>query len=452
MTDNEEKADLENAETETETRIRLLPAPPNIDDDEGFKNHDLFKLQEFGETLGNLFMGVQDLSVVLLDDDWGRGKTTFVKQWAGLMRNKGCKVIYFDAFERDLLNDPFTALTSAISRHKEIETNKGKLSSTAIALVESLATNAVTLYSGGLVTKTELSSIESAFTGDEESEVKKVQAFKDCLTEIAGDGELIIIVDELDRCRPDFALGLLETIKHFFEADKVGFLLVAGQEQLASMVTKAYGYDGELATKYLDKFCQLRVSLPHRKDIGNNHKKIFLEHLITTMNLKPIYKEGVIEKLVFISEKNQLSLRDIERILSNYVVVTVSRNLIELYNSSVLVFCILKHIAPSVYEKIRMSEKVTWSEIATCLNLDKNLGTVGEWYLGYDSFLTILLRGCFEEDEIIQNITTEDFLEQCSVDRIYTGGGGGFVSRDEFIRVNVDLIESVGEFKPLVVA
>ncbi|SIN72576.1 KAP family P-loop NTPase fold protein [Halodesulfovibrio marinisediminis] len=84
---------------------------------------------------------------------------------------------------------------------------------------------------------------------------------------------LIFVIDELDRCKPTFALELLEKIKHFFSVPNVHFLLVTNLDQLSKVVKCEYGSEIDGAT-YLQKFYDVVFSLPN----GNQaYQKEFYE-------------------------------------------------------------------------------------------------------------------------------------------------------------------------------
>ncbi len=76
-----------------------------------------------------------------------------------------------------------------------------------------------------------------------------------------GDDYLIVIIDDLDRCRPDFALKVLELLKHVFHAERVCFLLVSDMGKLCSVIRHTYGHDFD-PDAYLMKFYDLRISFP----------------------------------------------------------------------------------------------------------------------------------------------------------------------------------------------
>ena len=70
-----------------------------------------------------------------------------------------------------------------------------------------------------------------------------------------------IIVDELDRCRPSYAIKFLEEIKHLFGVPGVVFILGLNSEQLGNAVSGIYGdrFNGEA---YLKRFIDRKILLP----------------------------------------------------------------------------------------------------------------------------------------------------------------------------------------------
>ncbi len=77
----------------------------------------------------------------------------------------------------------------------------------------------------------------------------------------AKNGPFWIFIDELDRCRPDYAITLLEGIKHLFNARGVIFVISTNLEQLSKAVGAVYGtnFDGH---QYLKRFFNLEYTLP----------------------------------------------------------------------------------------------------------------------------------------------------------------------------------------------
>ena len=94
---------------------------------------------------------------------------------------------------------------------------------------------------------------------------------------------LIFIIDELDRCKPSFALSVLECMKHVFSANGVCFVLVTNLVELTAMVKHTYGL--EHPERYLEKFYHLRVDIESLLSLSRIERRgRYLEHLTGTMN------------------------------------------------------------------------------------------------------------------------------------------------------------------------
>ena len=73
--------------------------------------------------------------------------------------------------------------------------------------------------------------------------------------------QLIVFVDEVDRCRPTFAVELLERIKHLFNVPNAIFVLSLDKQQLAVSLSAIYG-SGINSEEYLRRFIDLEYALP----------------------------------------------------------------------------------------------------------------------------------------------------------------------------------------------
>ena len=95
--------------------MKLFPPAIEIGDHDGFiKENDIFGRSMVGKGLTNIICRVTDPLVIAIDNEWGTGKTTFLKMWAGELRKLGIPVVYFDAFQHDYVEDAFTAIASEI--------------------------------------------------------------------------------------------------------------------------------------------------------------------------------------------------------------------------------------------------------------------------------------------------------------------------------------------------
>ena len=104
---------------------------------------------------------------------------------------------------------------------------------------------------------------------NEYQEAKKaVREFKEALLELSNqlsesipNHPLVFAIDELDRCRPSYAVELLEVAKHLFSVNNVVFVLVINQLELAQSVKALYGQTCD-AEGYLQRFFDLDFRLP----------------------------------------------------------------------------------------------------------------------------------------------------------------------------------------------
>jgi hypothetical protein len=154
---------------------------------------------------------------------------------------------------------------------------------------------------------------------------KAMEQFRDALRQLTGAGEggrLIFVVDELDRCRPDYALSMLEVIKHFFDVPNVHFVLGVNMEALGHIVRARYGA-GVKANDYLKRFISLTMELPEYTDPGESRRAevAYFEKLSAVMGLSPKIQERMKEQLDLVLDVREVSLRDIEKLMTRLAVL-----------------------------------------------------------------------------------------------------------------------------------
>lgn len=232
---------------------------------------------------------------IAIDARWGNGKTFFVKQSKmvldafnpniaeldeeekesvkekfnsfvdsvsgnSILKPQVC--VYYDAWANDNDSDPILSLTNEIIYSKAIEYSFGK--EYDLKDILKFASPIVKYFTG--------------FQGDEL--IKLLDKPKDVLDEIKEQknihnriadffnsllpekGErLIIFIDELDRCKPSYAVKLLERIKHFFSNERITFVFSINIEELQHTIKRYYGNEFD-ACRYLDRFFDFRIELP----------------------------------------------------------------------------------------------------------------------------------------------------------------------------------------------
>ena len=398
--------------------MRLTPPEPeNLE--KGFTaENDLFVYRLFAERLTNLVQNIEEPLVIALDGPWGSGKSVFVKQWAGLLRGRGAHVIQFDAFGNDHFEDAFLALSAEIYAAAK-QTLGGEASPTsrffqaaqrgATALLPILGQVAIRAATAGAMNSEDIEKVGGAAVkafGDEAAKVvgerlrqasderAGLEEFRNVLSELADklasnkaeerqnnkvDEEqteekpfpLIFIIDELDRCRPPFALSIIERVKHMFSVPGVCFVFVTHLPQLEQIVQGAYGIDADQAHTYLEKFYHLRVVLPETK-LNGGQRANYVSHLWYTLGITfPDDRDSQTTKgfLTALAETQALSLRQLERVMTNLVLVSASVGPRAVFISQLVVgLCVMRQINPALYEKAR-KKKLTWPQAQTWLEL-----------------------------------------------------------------------------------
>lgn len=366
--------------------MKLTIPELTIDEKEGFEKQDLFKRKEFGERLACLIENSDDNLVLALDGQWGEGKSTFIKMWQGHVehqRKNKLKTIYFDAFANDYQKDPFLALASEIYElfTDEEQAKKDAFMEKAGGAMKALARGAIKIgvraATSGLIDGSVLDSVEKETADLVSGQVDKViadrfesaakdklaiKAFRKYLEELAseigGDKPLIFIIDELDRCRPDFALELLEQIKHLFSVQGITFLLVLNRGQLENSIKARYGADIE-ASVYLQKFIKLWVTIPRKFDRSNIDAEAFIKHAFQKIHIDgdnsttTAYAMDVISEL---AKSNNSSYREIERTLSFYALIrnmTSSTVNCKYYQQLITLICFIAACKSDVLDQIR---------------------------------------------------------------------------------------------------
>jgi hypothetical protein len=379
--------------------MRIFLPALDIGEDEGFSpEKDIFGRAALGAGLTNLMSNLSDPTVLALDGQWGSGKTTFLKMWAGELRRLGFPVVYLDAFRYDYAADAFTALASEIislTNSKRPQSAAKAFSDKAIGagkvLLRSSLKLGVKAATFGVLDAADLKEVAADiaketsdfadnYVGDmltkQKQQKETILAFQDALTElpsllsapVSGDVKskpLIVIVDELDRCRPVFALEILERIKHFFSVPNVHFVLGSHLRQLSNSVKVAYGADID-SQLYLQKFIQLTVYLMddgERIDQWATTK--FINYIINNLDFEPEHRDLANNSknfILHIAQSRDLSLRTIERIMTTMALALAFNGKTTIPAEILGGLCVLKNTDPELFIKAKRGV-LTFDEI-----------------------------------------------------------------------------------------
>jgi len=333
-----------------------------------FDTQDEFKRKPIAENIIRLLTSPIDLSPMVIDGGWGTGKTEFCQKLIQLMQEQhpDYRPVYIDAFRSDHSGEPLLALLAEIikactpegSDKKLIEKHNDRIrriTKAAGFLMKTVAKAAVghvlkqntddlaeglqkimnddqeadslaetvTDAAATIASHTIDATVEALLKEQIEAE-KNLETLKACLKEFAEEKPIILFIDELDRCRPDYAVDMLEVIKHVFEVENVKVVLVTNTKQLRAAINHRYGVEVD-AQKYLDKFLKYSFALPdkivarfeeERALVSVEYFKQLIRNSRMASELQGLIGQRII--LNFISdmiERNGLSLRETERLV-----------------------------------------------------------------------------------------------------------------------------------------
>ena len=372
--------------------MKLTIPPIKIEEDEGFSpDKDIFSRKEFGERLATLVAQSKGELVLAIDAQWGEGKSTFIKMWKGYIyhhHKPKIRSIYFDAFENDYQKDPFLALVAEIYEllKDESEPKKKEFRKKAGNAVKSMLRGGMKIgvsnVTGGLLGGSEMDAVEEGISKlfsknvdtliDDrlESSAKDklaLRSFRDHLKDFAlahgEDTPIVFIIDELDRCRPDFALEIVEQVKHLFSVPGITFLLVLNRKQMEESIKLRYGGDGVNATTYLQKFVNLWLTLPRKSDSHDDHGAKYVMHVLDSMldEGEQIVNQEAVHLLKELVKYLRPSYRKIERMLSYFAVIhnNIDDKIQELYLKYQLLIsfiCYIKSSKPNIIDRIVNNE------------------------------------------------------------------------------------------------
>ena len=258
-------------ENNKSSHIRMRVPDFEVPEGDIFGNDRLDRRRQIKNLTHNL-LNMQGPCVVAIDAPWGAGKTAFLKMWAHYLRDKGFGVAEVNAWDTDDCDDPLIAL------HTELETafeylRDGSGKKKALAVSAALARLSVSKMPYVRTAVEAVKVTQEAWAEDvqtvaqERSVAYKAhrqarEEFKRALKDAAAGlpHPLVVCVDELDRCRPDYAIRFLEAVKHLFDVEGVVFVLGVNLPELAHSVRVVYG-SGFNAEHYLQRFIDWHIPL-----------------------------------------------------------------------------------------------------------------------------------------------------------------------------------------------
>lgn len=310
-------------------------------------------------------IGNEDSFVMTVSAPYGGGKTFFVKMWQNYLKKQNGHTLYYNAWENDFSINPLASFISCFSELDDVDPklkDKVKAVITAAQKITLTKIPEICVRLLGALCKKYLgieaqelydtAKISAEFVDEAEKEIGKLSAkaktmiadekelrdaitdFKKKLKELIASfertnnrisGKLVIFIDDLDRCRPDYAITFLEYIKHLFNIPNCNFVLSVDKDQLISTIEKVYG--SKNAEGFLSKIIDFDFNLPSPGSVRE-----FIELAIKKLNWEsdnifssPYQDIDMKEIFILMFEPLvkllSLTMRDIEHVLQDLNII-----------------------------------------------------------------------------------------------------------------------------------
>ena len=450
--------------------MRLRITEPEIDKEKPFI-HDILDREQNALILTQLFSNIEGAFTLSLNSPWGTGKTTFIRMFRQHLLNNGFPAIYFNAWETDYQDNPLIAFIGEISsgidelKKQGFETESAKkvfkkikktgkdiLKKSIPVAIKTAAHKSLDIDKG----------VEDAFSdftsGVLENQIKnysatkdQIKRFKEQLRELVEELQqkdntrnqklkpLVFFVDELDRCRPDHTVQVIEKIKHFLDIDGIIIVFSADMEQLGHSVKTVFGQNMK-ERNYLRKFIDLEYNIP----ADNYISELYCRHLssqtaITGLLNSSTDSEALIAELqysgILMASTFSLSLSDLNVLFNSVYLILLTCENLKIETISLLVILIslkMRHV--KLFNQVLNKERTVFYVINEFNKVKRENNTVKE----YDKFfierrLINLSLKRISEEEYQQQLHTSSASSRNDLNNIFK------IIKDKNILHNNDL-------------
>lgn len=322
---------------------------------------------------------------IAIDGDWGSGKTWILNMLESQLPSDEYLIFHYNAWENDFYEEPLVALLSVmleslrqIKKVKEIGGKANVVSSSILTLSKivcvitekKLGVNLSDTFDA--IKDTNAALHDAALTDDDFNTLlplsNALKQVRKVLSELNPDFKILLVVDELDRCLPEYAIKVLERLHHVCNKMPVFQIIAIDKSNLADSICKVFGKNFsnpspqhnimQFTDSYLQKFIDISVPLSNGKpdkslEVMNGLEKEFCEWTRKDVPVAPInFDENFLEE--FLAEMfNGIERRLQEKIFSQVELchkMTLATGVKpELCSYAILIYEIISCIASYVF-------------------------------------------------------------------------------------------------------
>lgn len=265
---------------------------------------DILNRDAFVEQVIKLLENISDNKVATcfaIDGEWGTGKSFVLdmleEQLNGPYSEKYF-VVRYNSWKYDYYEEPLIAIVSSIIAEIEEKVNifpDSQEKQEILGMFKAAGVSLLSMANTALKAKTGLdiqSAYETVIKGEKEGAAiyerehaydtylgfnKVIDKLSALIQEIANDYTVVIIVDELDRCIPEYAIKVLERLHHLTEEkSNVITIIATDKKQLECSIRHLFGF--EEGNKYLEKFINFVIKLD-KGEVSENILEKYADYL-----------------------------------------------------------------------------------------------------------------------------------------------------------------------------
>jgi len=268
------------------------------------ENLSLLGRENFYSNFHKEIVSIKGSMHLALCGSWGTGKTIFVKKLYKQLLDDNVLTFYMNAWQNDYYETPIFAFLANLLENKEFN-DVFKAEVNQITKLYQNLTVGVPFLSVSMKVDSIKTDLFSQIRYSSLAQKTVTDVIKNYVAE-RGD-RIIFIIDELDRCRPDFSIKLLEQLKHLAFDLNVTFLYVLDDSQLTLSMKTVYGQDYDTAN-YLHKIFDLMIDFPK---LNEDNIERYIRGKVSDSTLWSWFSRSIFES----QDVLDISLRDINRVI-----------------------------------------------------------------------------------------------------------------------------------------
>ncbi|MGF6906824.1 KAP family P-loop NTPase fold protein [Fusobacterium sp. PH5-44] len=327
---------------------------------------------------------------IFIDSPWGTGKSYFCKALEERINyeNENVMVLKINAWKSDFFSDPLKNLVGEFSKHNVIGNSILEKAKELIKMLSNEILSSLMQF--------DYRKIKNIFFRENNYSMNEYQEllldFKVALSK--DNQKKIILIDELDRCNPRYAIELLEAIKHIFDVRNMIFIFFINKNQLKNFIP-SNNTNNEALEDYFEKFFDVYFRLPEI-DINSyleiefykynqkNTYNLFSENGMEHSNDNELIYEKLFFDILISGEKKyssgkDKSIRNILKSFKKYKILISSLTSLERENYS-LILCLTVYFFKEEFLWLDPTVTTNDVKIKNKINISKILDNLYSYY------------------------------------------------------------------------